>query len=82
MENKEYLHEQIEVLRNLIEHVHNQITEDINFKQLIIILDAIGKGATRLATLIKTQQELGEVKSFPDELAEALKGLVPDSEGG
>ena len=82
MENKEYLHEQIEVLRSLIDHVQSHITEDTNFKQLIIILDAIGKGATRLATLIKTQQELGEEKSFPEELAEALQGIVPDSEGG
>jgi hypothetical protein len=82
MENKTYLHEQIEVLRGLIDTVHSQISEDIDFKQLIIILDAIGKGATRLATLIKTQQELGDERSFPDELADALKGIVPDSEGG
>ena len=82
MENKEQLQEQIEVLRSLIEQVHNQISEDINFKQLIMILDAIGKGATRLATLIKAQHELGEKRSFPEDLAEALEGLVPDSEGG
>ena len=82
MENKEHLQEQIEVLSNLIGHVRGLITEDTNFKQLIIVLDAIGKGATRLAILIKAQQELGEEHSFPDELAEAVKGLAPDSEGG
>lgn len=82
MESKAYLYEQIEVLRNLINQVQNQISEDIDFKQLIIILDAIGKGATRLATLIKTQQELGKENSSLVDLAEAVKGLVPDSEGG
>ena len=82
MDKNENLQEQINVLSTLIDQVRGQITEDTDFKQLIIVLDAIGKGATRLATLIKTQNELGEKESFPEMLANAVKGLVPDSEGG
>ena len=82
MENKEHLQEQIEMLRDLIHMVRDQMTEDINIRQLILMLDAVGKAATRLATLIKAQQELGENESFPESLAMAVRDLFSDSNWG
>jgi hypothetical protein len=82
MENKDRLQEQIEMLRSLIHLVRDQLSEDINIKQLILVLDAVGKGATRLASLIKAQEELGEDETFPETLAEAVRDLFTDSNRG
>ncbi|MBI9049296.1 MAG: hypothetical protein JEZ00_07750 [Anaerolineaceae bacterium] len=78
MENKEHLQEQIDLLRTLIHLVRDQITEEIEIRQLITVLDAIGKAATRLATLIKAQQILGEDENFAAVLAEAVREVGTD----
>jgi hypothetical protein len=78
MKNKEHLEEQIELLRMLIHLVREQITEEIDIRQLLSVLDAVGKAATRLATLIKAQQALGEDDQFAVTLAEAVRDVVAD----
>ena len=78
MQNKENLGEEIALLRMLIQLVREQITEEIDIRQLLNVLDAVGKAATRLATLIKAQQALGENDQFADALAEAVREVVTD----
>jgi|WetSurMetagenome_2_1015567.scaffolds.fasta_scaffold924060_1 hypothetical protein len=78
MKNDETLGEEIDLLRGLIQLVREQITEEIEIRQLLSVLDAVGKAATRLATLIKAQQALGENEQFADALAEAVREVVTD----
>ncbi len=78
MENRDHLNEEINYLRKLIRIVRDQFTEDIEIGQLLNVLDAVGKAATRLATLIKAQQSLGEDETFAAALAEAVRDVVSD----
>jgi hypothetical protein len=78
MENRDHLDEEINYLRRLIQIVREQFTEDIEIGQLLNVLDAVGKATTRLATLIKAQQSLGEDETFAAALAEAVRDVVSD----
>jgi predicted ABC-type ATPase len=78
MDNKDHVGSEIEYMRTLIQLIREQLNEDMDIRQLLHVLDAVGKAATRLATLIKAQQSFGEEDTFANALAEAVREVVGD----
>jgi len=66
------LSSQIEMLRELIELIHEAVDRDQPVNELLRLLDGLSKGSTRLAWLITTQQKLEEPEDTTQALSEAL----------
>jgi hypothetical protein len=66
------LREEIDILRRALRRVSDEIDDDTPLQELIKLLDALGKGGTRLSTLLKANKDLGG--SF--DLMELVRGSM------
>lgn len=76
------LSDELSSLRRLMRLVEDKAASDSSLKDLLHILDGLGKASTRLAALLKTRRTLGESNGMLEELNQVMAEVLRDLEEG
>ena len=73
---------EIAMLRQLMRKVLERVGEDDQLKELLQVLDVVGKTCMRLSVLLKTERSLDEGQDVAGALNGALAELIEDMKNG
>ncbi len=72
----ENLREEILILRELMRKVLEHLNDDPSMNELLRVLEGVGRTGTRLATLVKLQEQLDEHQAAGSSMVDDMQELI------